>query len=311
MFGGGSKGMIDMKEVVVKCINYIENNIYNKITLDDIAMHSEISKYHLHRMFKALTGESLMEYVQGRKLSSSINELIHTNKRIIDIALDYDFDYEQSYIRAFRKKFGYTPLKARSEQMSLLLTEKLNTNDILSVNNSIIYKPFFVFKQKFNLVGKKHLIISKSGDRVANAYGNDFFYNDKEKIPNVINPQVYFGYTDWSGDDEGYIYYIPSAQVDELVDMPEGMTKISIPAHKYVVFRFVGFFRPEEINGRQIGRLLVHMYSKWIFESGYRFADTFRFEYIDTSLAKDNYCELDIYQPIRESINCNADFDAF
>ena len=40
--------------------------------------------------------------------------------------------------------------------------------------------------------------------------------------------------------------------------------------------------------------------SKWIFQSGFQFADTFRFEYIDTSLSKDNYCELDIYQPIME-----------
>ncbi|WP_229535454.1 effector binding domain-containing protein [Pelosinus baikalensis] len=226
--------------------------------------------------------------------------MVNTNMRIIDIALDYGFDYEQSYIRAFRKKFGYTPLKARSEQMSLIIKEKLNVNDILSVDNSIIYKPFFIFKQKFNLIGKKHLIVSKSGDKVANAYGKDFFYNDKHKITNAINPQVYFGYTDWSGNDEGYIYYIPSVQVDALVDIPEGMTKISIPAYKYVVFRFVGFFRPDDINGRHIGRLLVHMYSKWILKSGFKFADTFRFEYIDTSLSKDNYCELDIYQPITE-----------
>lgn len=292
--------MIDIKQAVETCINYIESNIYNKITLDDIAMHSNMSKYHLHRMFKSLTGESLMEYVQSRKLSSSINELIHTNMRVIDIALHYGFDYEQSYIRAFRKKFGYTPLKARSEQMSLLIKEKLNMNDMLSINNSIIYKPFFVFKQKFNLVGMKHLIVSKSGDKVANAYGKDFFYNHRHKIVNAINSEVYFGYTDWSRDDDGYIYYIPSIQVSEQIDIPEGMTKISIPAHKYVVFRFVGFFSPDDINGRHIGRLLVHLYSKWIFKSGFKFADTFRFEYIDASLSKDNYCELDIYQPITE-----------
>ena len=60
--------MVDMKEIVAACVNYIENNIYNKITLDDVAQQSGISKYHLHRMFKSLTGESLMEYVQSRKL---------------------------------------------------------------------------------------------------------------------------------------------------------------------------------------------------------------------------------------------------
>lgn len=293
--------MVDMKQIVAACVNYIENNIYNKINLDDIVQQSGISKYHLHRMFKSLTGESLMEYVQSRKLSSSINELIHTNMRIIDIALEYGFEYEQSYIRAFRKMFGHTPLKVRLESLSFIIKEKLNIHDILSVNNSIIYKPFFVYKPKFYLVGNQYKIVSKSGDKTANSYGNDFYYNCKHKIVNAINSEIYFGYTDWSRNDEGYIYYMPSLQVRDLSQIPEGMKGITIAAHKYVAFRFIGFFHPNDINGRQVGRLLVHMYSKWIFKSGFKFADTFRFEYIDTSLSKDNYCELDIYQPIMEN----------
>lgn len=296
--GLGVIGLLDIKDTVAVCIRYIEANIHKKITLDDIAAHCKISKYHLHRLFKALTGETLMDYVQARKLSASISALINTNMRIIDIALEYGFDYEQSYIRAFRKKFGYTPLKVRSEQMSLLLKEKLNMDDILSVNNSIIYKPSFVFRQKFCLIGIRHKIMSKSGDKVANFYGRDFFYHHKQRIESPVNPRVYFGYTDWGKNEDGYIYYMPSLQVSDLHNIPEGMDGVRIRAHKYVVFRFVGYFRPEEINGRQVGRLLVHMYSKWIFNSGFKFADTFRFEYIDERIAEDNYCELDIYQPI-------------
>lgn len=292
--------MKDLKEAIVSTIDYIEKNLYNKISLDDISQHTGISKYYLHRIFKSLTGESIIEYVQSRKLTASINELLNTNMRIIDIALDYGFDYEQSYIRAFKKTFGCTPLKVRSDQtsLSLVIKEKINTNNILSLGNSITYNPRFVFRQKFNLIGIKHKILSKSGDKTANAYGRDFFYNYKDKINNTINPQVYFGYTDWSSN--GFIYYIPSVQVPDLTKIPEGMTGISIPAHKYVVFRFVGFFRPDDINGRHVGRLLVQLYSKWIFKSGYKFADTFRFEYIDTSMSKDNYCELYVYQPIVE-----------
>ncbi|GLC30245.1 AraC family transcriptional regulator [Clostridium omnivorum] len=292
--------MKDLKEAIVSTIDYIEKNLYNKISLDDISKHTGISKYYLHRIFKSLTGESIIEYVQSRKLTASISELLNTNMRIIDIALDYGFDYEQSYIRAFKKAFGCTPLKVRSDQtsLSLVIKEKINTNDILSLGNSITYNPHFVFRQKFNLIGIKHKILSKSGDKTANAYGRDFFYNYKDKISSTINPQVYFGYTDWSSN--GFIYYIPSVQVHDLTNIPEGMTGISIPAHKYVVFRFVGFFRPDDINGRHVGRLLVQLYSKWIFKSGYNFADTFRFEYIDTSMSKDNYCELYVYQPIVE-----------
>mgnify|MGYP001060488468 CR=1 FL=1 len=292
--------MLDVKEIIYECINYIEDNIYEKISLDGISSHTGMSKYHLHRMFKSLTGESIMEYVQSRKLTSSIDQLTNTNKRIIDIAMDYGFDYEQSYIRAFKKKFGYTPLKVRADQISIIIKEKINMNDIFSVNNSVTYKPFFVFRQKFHLVGSRHKIMSKSGVKTANTYGRDFFYNHSHEISNAVSSQVYYGYTDWSSDNDGYIYYMPSLQVSDVKDVPGGMTGITIPAHKYVVFRFVGFFRPDEINGRQVGRLLVHLYSKWILKSGFKHADTFRFEYIDTDLSKDNYCELDIYQPIME-----------
>ncbi|VBB06737.1 Hypothetical protein LUCI_1973 [Lucifera butyrica] len=292
---------MDLKATIAECIRYVEDNLYEKISLDDVAGYCGISKYYLHRMFKSLTGEPLMDYVQSRKLSSSLGELKDTNKRIIDIAMDYGFDYEQSYIRAFRKKFGVTPLKVRSEPVSLNIQEKINVDEILSVSNSVVYKPSFMFKQRFFLTGVKHKIMSKSGDKVANLYGRDFFYNHKQRIPNPVDSRVYFGYTDWSDNENGCIYYMPSIQVQDLNHIPAGMEGISIPAHKYVVFRFVGFFRPDDINGRQVGRLLVHMYSKWIFKSGYKFADTFRFEYIDTQLSKDNYCELDIYQPIADA----------
>lgn len=290
--------MKDLKEAIIATIDYIEENLNNKISLDDISLYTGVSKYYLHRIFKSLTGESIIEYVQSRKLTCSINELVNTNMRIIDIALNYGFDYEQSYIRSFRKSFGHTPLKVRSDKssLSLVIKEKINTNDILSVGNSITYNPHFVFKQKFDLIGIKHKILSKSGDKTANAYGRDFFYNHRDKIIDPINPQVYFGYTDWSS--KGFIYYIPSVQVPNLVTIPDGMTGISIPTHKYVVFRFIGFFSPDEINGRHVGRLLVQLYSKWIFKSGYKFADKFRFEYIDVSMSKDNYCELYVFQPI-------------
>ncbi len=290
--------LLDSKEIIVSCVNYIEKNIFNNISLEEISQNIGISKYYLHRMFKSLTGESIMEYVQSRKLSNSIDDLINTNKRIIDIALDYGFEYEQSYIRAFRKKFGYTPLKVRNDQISIVIKEKININDVLSVNSSITYKPFFVFKQKFNIIGNKHKILSKSGDNIANNLGREFFYNCKDRIDNIINPNIYFGYTDWSGNEDGYIYYTPSVQVKDLTHVPKGMSGISVPAHKYVVFRFIGFFSPDEIKGRQVGRLLIHLHKKWIYKSNFKFADTFRFEYIDTTLSKDNYCELDIYQPI-------------
>jgi AraC family transcriptional regulator len=141
----------------------------------------------------------------------------------------------------------------------------------------------------------------KSGVKTANTFGRQFFYNNKSKIIAAQNPLVYYGYTDWSRDREGFITYMPSVRVPDLNYVPEGMTGITVPSHKYVIFKFVGFFNPDDINGRHVGRLLVQLYRKWIINSGYRFADAFRFEYIDTSVSKDHYCELYLYQPILDA----------
>jgi hypothetical protein len=62
------------------------------------------------------------------------------------------------------------------------------------IASSVTYKPFFVFKQKFDIVGVQHKILRKSGDNVANLLGKEFFYNDKLNIPNTINNKVYIGY---------------------------------------------------------------------------------------------------------------------
>ena len=76
--------MLNTKEILETSLSFIENNIYSKFSLDDIAKYSGVSKYHLHRIFKSLTGEALMDYVQARKLTSSIDKLVSTNMRIID-----------------------------------------------------------------------------------------------------------------------------------------------------------------------------------------------------------------------------------
>ena len=70
-------------EIIKSIIEYIEENIKEKITLEDIASYSNFTKFHLLRIFKAIVNLSVMEYVRGRKLSCSINDLLNTDFKII------------------------------------------------------------------------------------------------------------------------------------------------------------------------------------------------------------------------------------
>lgn len=73
-----------------------------------------------------LCGYSISEYIRNRKLSLAGYELLHTNNKIIDIALKYGYDSPDSFTKAFTRFHGSTPF---SSQINLNL-KKLIVPDI-------------------------------------------------------------------------------------------------------------------------------------------------------------------------------------
>ncbi|WP_027633678.1 helix-turn-helix domain-containing protein [Clostridium hydrogeniformans] len=94
-------------------IDYIDENIKCDLKTKDISELVNYSDSHIQRKFKEFTGISVMEYIKTKKLIFSTKLLIKTNIRICEIALEAGFQYEQSYIRAFKKAYGITPKQYR------------------------------------------------------------------------------------------------------------------------------------------------------------------------------------------------------
>lgn len=285
-------------QAINNCLLYIENNLKQKITLEIISSEIGISKFHLHRMFKSMTDVTLADYINLRKLSCSVDDLISTDYRIIDIALDYGFDYEQNYIRAFKKAFGMTPLKTRRLNSDIKIVEPININQFKEVDDAVIFKPSFVVRPEFIIAGIKHKMLFTDDETLAASHGKDFFYNKKQDIQGIINPEIYYGYTYWDIGKYSYTYYIPAVHVHSEAKIPDYMTSVKIPSNKYAVFKLIGFFNPDDINGSHLDSIIEYMYGKWITEFGYIMAGNYRFELIDTNISKDNYCELNLYMPI-------------
>jgi len=86
----------------------VEESIREGINVDILAKKYSFSCRHLNRLFKFAYKLSLAKYIHSRRLVESLSDLIETDTKIIHIALDYGFDYEQSYIRAFKREFGMT-----------------------------------------------------------------------------------------------------------------------------------------------------------------------------------------------------------
>ena len=99
---------MDRKTVTTESLNYIENNIKNKITIDEIAGNAGYTKFYFSRLFKQEMKVSVMEYVRERKLIYATREILNGNK-ILDVAIEYGCESHSGFIKAFKSYYGFSP----------------------------------------------------------------------------------------------------------------------------------------------------------------------------------------------------------
>lgn len=71
------------------------------------------SEYHLRRMFSALSGMPLSEYVRRRRLTLATAEIVAGDSSVLDVAVRYGYQSADAFTRAFRTLHGFTPTQAR------------------------------------------------------------------------------------------------------------------------------------------------------------------------------------------------------
>lgn len=118
-------------------LSYIESNLDKPLTLDDIAGAAGFSKYHFHRIFKHETGITLYEYIRKRRLAGASRLLRTTNLSILDIAVYFCFESQESFTRAFKKVYKLPPGKYR-RALKDLITGGIRMSDNAEIKNWII-----------------------------------------------------------------------------------------------------------------------------------------------------------------------------
>ena len=97
-------------------LGYIEKNLQEPLNLDNIAAQACYSRYHFSRIFSAIAGISIQEYIRKRRIIESAGLLIRTDMSIYDIALDFQFDSQEAYSRAFKRVYKTSPGKFRKQK---------------------------------------------------------------------------------------------------------------------------------------------------------------------------------------------------
>ena len=99
-------------------IEYIDRHLDQNLDLAALAGVAHFSDFHFHRLFRALAGEALGDYVRRRRLEiAAIRLRAQPAVPVIEIALGVGFGSAEAFARAFRARFGAAPTQWRKSKM--------------------------------------------------------------------------------------------------------------------------------------------------------------------------------------------------
>ncbi len=94
-------------------IHYIQDHIFDPLSLEEIAHEVGYSPYHFTRIFKAHMGIPLFYYVSSLRLQKAKDLLLHTELTIRDIALEVGYQSLGTFTTRFTQKVGISPAAFR------------------------------------------------------------------------------------------------------------------------------------------------------------------------------------------------------
>jgi AraC-like DNA-binding protein len=97
---------------------YIHENYKNKISLDHLSSLVNVSKYHMLRVFKKLTGVSPYEYIVNYRISAAKLLLKDGGYNVGEASIEVGYNDVNNFIRDFKKYIGTTPLKYKNYWIS-------------------------------------------------------------------------------------------------------------------------------------------------------------------------------------------------
>lgn len=111
---------------LLRVLTYIYDNPAGDLSLDRLADEAAMSRFHWHRVFRAMTGETCAQAVRRMRLHRAAVWLVQTDRSVDQIAGDIGYPNTASFARAFAESFGQRPdpfRKAGRLRAPLLQTE--------------------------------------------------------------------------------------------------------------------------------------------------------------------------------------------
>lgn len=142
-----------MLERLNQAMEHIEAHLDQPIDVAGLARTAVMSEYHFRRLFSALAGMPLSEYIRRRRLTVAGAEVLGGERTLLEVAVRYGYSSGEAFARAFRVMHGVGPGEARRGGASLRSQPRMSFRLIVEGSSSMRYR--VVEKDVFRVVGKK------------------------------------------------------------------------------------------------------------------------------------------------------------
>ncbi|THB73443.1 MAG: AraC family transcriptional regulator [Desulfobacteraceae bacterium] len=279
-------------------VDFIEAHLDTSIKTSDVARESAYSLFHFHRIFQAATGDTLKSYINHRRLTQAARRLLEKSTPLIQISLDYGFESQESFTRAFKRRFGVTPGRYRKEGIHYptVYRNKFDINQLLFQEKGDLMEPEIKTKDTFKVIGLRYFGNNENNE-IPQLWQE--FMLRWDEVPNLANPRHSYGVCtvpENSGETQeaGMAFeYVAGREVQTFEKIPDGMVAREVPGGKFAVFTHYG-----PLNN--LKQTIEYIYGEWTRKGEYTIRGNVDFEFYNEKFdpAGSPASELFLYIPI-------------
>ncbi len=284
-----------------RAIDYIEDNITEKLDYEKIAKRAYSSSFHFQRVFSIMCGYTIGEYIRNRRLTLAGSELINVNVKVIDIALKYGYDNPDSFAKAFIRFHGITPSNAKQSGANLKSFSRLSIKLSLEGGSIMDYK--IEEKEAMQIVAKSKRFTT---DNEVNHKQIPEFWNNcrangtLDTLCGFVKPESIFGKSilgiceeSTCKDAKDFEYSIGTQYLGGTI--PDGYVLKGVPKLTWAIFKCKGAMP----HGIQDGWHKI--YSEFFPASEYRRLSLLDFEvYPEGNISSEDYTS-EIWIPVEKA----------
>ncbi|MGY0233620.1 effector binding domain-containing protein [Longispora urticae] len=256
-----------MLEPLNRAMDHLEAHLDQPVDTAELARIAVTSEYHLRRLFAALAGVGLAEYVRRRRLTVAGAEVLAGDRTLLDIAVRYGYGSGEAFARAFRALHGVGPGEARRTGAALYSQPRMTFRLVVEGSSGMRYR--IVEREAFTVVGRRARVplVHEGMNPAIVAFIRGLGRDTLDRIAALADgePAGIVAVTDnlAEGRAEGTeLDYWHGAVTSAAA--PEDMETLTVPAGTWAVFDSSGEFP------RALQYLWRDVYTQWFPSNPYR-----------------------------------------